>query len=114
MNVTIVASGVWLLLSALLWRHGGPQLANTLAVGAGCVILGMLAMRPRRNYVLARYLVAPLATWLFVSSWTIRSSDALTVANHLVVASVLLGVALLPTSPEPAATGPVSGDELEA
>lgn len=114
MNVTIVASGVWLLLSAVLWRHGSPQLLNAVAVGVACILLGLLAMRPSPRYVLARYLVAPLATWLFVSSWTIRSSGPLTVANHLVVASLLLGVALLPTSPEPSPSGPVMGDELEA
>lgn len=96
----IIAAGLWLLATAFLWRHVTAPAVNMAVVGALCVVLGALALRPTPRAALARYLVTPVAAWLFLSPWVLHAGTALLVANVLVVASVLLGVAMLPIDPE--------------
>lgn len=100
-NKVIIATGVWLAVSGILWRHSLAQLVNAVLVGLVSVALGLLALRPAPRFVFARYLVVPLGTWLFLSSWLLPTRTPLTVANHLVVASLLLGIGMLPILAEP-------------
>ncbi len=95
-NLSIIVAGAWLLVSAFLWRHTTGQAIDAAAVGIGSILLGGLALRHTPNGRWARYLVVPLGLWLFVSAWLFPGGRALTVVNHLTVASWLLGVAMLP------------------
>ncbi|WP_437478586.1 hypothetical protein WME75_30570 [Sorangium sp. So ce1014] len=88
-----IALGVWLVISAFLWRHSQGQFTNTWVVGALCVLFAVLAIWAPR----ARYLNAILALWLFVSTWWIPALSAGTVWNNALVAIGLLIVSFVPT-----------------
>ncbi|WP_437808190.1 SPW repeat domain-containing protein [Sorangium sp. So ce1078] len=88
-----IALGVWLFISAFLWRHSQGQFTNTWVVGALCALFAVLAIWAPR----ARYLNAILAVWLFVSAWSIPALSAATVWNSALVAIAILIVSLVPT-----------------
>ncbi|WP_437964890.1 hypothetical protein WMF04_35200 [Sorangium sp. So ce260] len=88
-----IALGVWLFISAFLWRHSQGQFTNTWVVGALCALFAVLAIWAPR----ARYLNAILAIWLFVSAWSITALSAATVWNNALVAIAILIVSLVPT-----------------
>ncbi|WP_437275595.1 hypothetical protein WME90_30660 [Sorangium sp. So ce375] len=88
-----IALGIWLFLSAFLWRHGREDFTNTWVVGALCVLFALIALWAPR----ARYATAILAVWLFVSAWTIPALLMATVWNNALVAVAILVVSLLAT-----------------
>ncbi|WP_437586538.1 SPW repeat domain-containing protein [Sorangium sp. So ce1000] len=88
-----IALGIWLFISAFLWRHGRGEFTNTWVVGALCVLFALIALWAPR----ARYATAILAVWLFVSAWTIPVLLMATVWNNALVAVAILVVSLLAT-----------------
>ncbi|WP_438004312.1 hypothetical protein WME89_36715 [Sorangium sp. So ce321] len=90
-----VALGIWLFVSAFLWRHSQGQFTNTWVVGALCIVFALLAIWAPR----ARYLNTILAIWLFVSAWAIPALSVGTVWNNALVALGILIVSLLPSVP---------------
>ncbi|KYF91683.1 hypothetical protein BE17_10525, partial [Sorangium cellulosum] len=90
-----VALGIWLFISAFLWRHSQGQFTNTWVVGALCVVFALLAIWAPW----ARYLNTILAIWLFVSAWAIPALSVGTVWNNVLVSVAILIVSLLPTVP---------------
>ncbi|WP_437827583.1 SPW repeat domain-containing protein [Sorangium sp. So ce1153] len=90
-----VALGIWLFISAFLWRHSQGQFTNTWVVGALCVVFALLAIWAPW----ARYLNTILSIWLFVSAWAIPALSVGTVWNNVLVSVAILIVSLLPTVP---------------
>lgn len=88
-----IALGIWLFISAFLWRHGRDEFTNTWVVGALSVVFALIALWAPR----ARYAIAILAVWLFVSAWTIPALLMATVWNNALVAVAILVVSLLAT-----------------
>ncbi|KYG06598.1 hypothetical protein BE21_03130 [Sorangium cellulosum] len=91
-----VALGIWLFISAFLWRHSQGQFTNAWVVGALCVLFALLAIWAPR----ARYVSALLAVWLFVSAWSIPALSAWTVWNSALVAIGILIASLVPAEVE--------------
>ncbi|WP_433927819.1 SPW repeat protein [Sorangium cellulosum] len=90
-----IALGIWLFISAFLWRHSQDQFTNTWVVGVLCVAFALLAIWAPK----ARYLNTILAIWLFVSAWAIPALSVATVWNNVLVAVAILIVSLVPTVP---------------
>lgn len=90
-----IALGIWLFISAFLWRHSQGQFTNTWVVGALCVLFALLAIWAP----VVRYLNTILAIWLFVSAWAIPAVSVATVWNNAIVAIAILVVSLLPEVP---------------
>ena len=93
-SVADIILGVWLIASTVLWRHSPAHVVNAGAVGVLSVILGALA---RRGQTWARWLVAPLGAWLFVSVWALPQGTVPIVVNHFLVGTLLFGFSALPT-----------------
>jgi hypothetical protein len=87
-----VVLGIWLFVSAFLWRHTHSQLTNTWIVGVLCVLFALVAMA----IPWARYLNTALAVWLFISTWALPSVSAGTVWNNVLLAIAIFIVSLRP------------------
>ncbi len=83
--------GVWLFLSAFLWKHQGLQATNAWVVGALIFATAITAMSVQR----ARFVNTLLAVWVFVSaiSFAVFSYTAF---NNVVVAVVVFAFSLVP------------------
>jgi hypothetical protein len=91
-RIVNIVLGIWLFVSAFVWRHSYAQMTNTWIVGVLCVALGVLATRIAE----ARYLIAALAVWLFVSVWALPTISAATQWNNALVALAMFVVSLAP------------------
>ncbi len=89
-----VVLGLWLLLSAFLWHQSEQQVINVAAVGILSAALGATAYR---GHTWARFIVAALGVWLFVSAWMIAGAPVATVINSLTIGTLLFGFSALPT-----------------
>jgi hypothetical protein len=87
-----VVLGVWLFVSAFLWRHSAQQLSNTWILGVLCVAFALVALAAPP----ARYLNTALAVWLFVSAFALPSVTRTTVVNNALVAAAMFALSLLP------------------
>ena len=85
-----VAVGGWVLASAFLWPHQGPEQVNAIIVGAGCAVSALLAIWLPRF----RYLNAALGLWLFCSWVPLAPARMGTVYNDWVFGIFMLLVAL--------------------
>lgn len=100
MNIDRVASiadiliGAWLFFSLFLVRDVTGQMAIAALVGAASIGLGYLSLWDRPW---ARWIVAGLAVWLFVSVFTTPGLRVATIVNHSLVATLLFGFSALPT-----------------
>jgi len=86
--------GAWLFLTTFFWRHSPEHIVNAGAIGVLSIALGYIAYR---GHTWARWIVAALAVWLFVSVWILPGGTAAMVVNHLTVGSLLFGFSALPT-----------------
>lgn len=94
-----IVLGVWLFISAFLWRHSPAQMTNTWILGILCVIFAVAALYEPR----ARYLNTALAVWLFISSWALVTFNQGTVWNNALVAIAIFFVSLVPIAARPGA-----------
>jgi hypothetical protein len=90
-----VALGVWLFVSAFLWRHSHAQLTNTWIVGVLCVLVALVGMAVPR----ARYINTLLAIWLFVSAWALPTISVGTIWNNVLVSIAVFVISLVPSGP---------------
>lgn len=88
-----VILGVWLFISAFLWRHSAVQMNNTWIMGVLCVVFALIAMRVEG----ARYLNTALSVWLFISAFVLPEVSRATVWNNALVAIAIFIVSLIPT-----------------
>lgn len=92
--VNIVA-GVWLFISAFLWRHTGSAMTNSWIVGVLTVAFAITALRSPQ----VRFVNTVLALWLFFSTLAIYHLTAGTLWNNIIVAIVMFVASLVPSSP---------------
>jgi hypothetical protein len=97
-----IALGLWLFISAFLWPHTYAQFTSSWVVGVLCVAFAVIAVWVPP----ARYLIAILAVWLFISAWGLPTRSPATVWNHVLVSIALFVVSLLP--PTRARTSPTN------
>ena len=90
-----IVLGVWLCLSAFLWPHTGPSLANTLIVGTLYTFAaGMGAARA----IASRSMFSVLALWLVVSTILITPRTELTFWHNLMLGALALVLMLVPSA----------------
>ena len=89
-----IVLGLWLIVSMFFWRDSPPHMVNAGVVGVLSAALGALA---HRGFTWARWLVAPLGAWLFVSVWVLPGGTPSTVIHHFLVGTLLFGFSALPT-----------------
>jgi hypothetical protein len=99
-RVVNLVLGIWLFVSAFVWKHTGAQLANTWIVGVVAVLVALIAVRLPR----LRYLNSLLAMWLFVSAFALPHLRQGTVWNNALLALVMFFVSLQSTE-EPTGDG---------
>lgn len=90
-----IAAGIWLFISAFLWRHSNPSITNTWIVGVLAVIFAAIALK----IPAARFLNTVLAVWLFFSTLSIYHLSGGTLWNNIIVSIVLFIASLIPSSP---------------
>lgn len=93
-SVADIVLGIWLIVSMIFWRHSPEHMVNAGAIGVLSIVLGVLA---HRGYTWARWLVAPLGVWLFLSVWALPRGTVDIVINHLLVGTLLFGFSALPS-----------------
>jgi len=93
-SVADITLGSWLIATTAFWRHLPEHMVNAASVGILSVVLGVLA---HRGQTWARWLVAPLGVWLFVSVWALPHGTVAIVVNHFIVGTLLFGFSALPT-----------------
>jgi hypothetical protein len=91
-RIVNIVLGIWLFVSAFIWRHTYAQMTNTWIVGVLCVAFAVLATRVAE----VRYLIAALAVWLFVSVWALPTMSMATQWNNALVALAMFAAALAP------------------
>ncbi|HEX3762276.1 MAG TPA: hypothetical protein VHW23_26425 [Kofleriaceae bacterium] len=87
--------GIWLIISAFAWPHGGGARANTWILGALIAIASIWAMYAPG----ARFLNTIFAIWLFFATLVIYHASAATVWNNLIAAVIVFVLSLIPTPP---------------
>ena len=88
-----VVLGVWLFISAFIWRDSHAQATNTWICGVLCVVFAIVGM----GVPWARYLNTALAVWLFVSAWALPTERLTTLWNNVICAIALFVVSLAPS-----------------
>lgn len=83
--------GVWLFLSAFLWKHEGLQGTNAWIVGALIFATAIAAMSVES----ARFVNTLLAVWVFVSAMSF-AAFSYTTFNNVLVAVVVFVFSLVP------------------
>jgi hypothetical protein len=85
--------GVWLFMSAFLWKHEGLQGTNAWVVGALMFAAAMAAISVQG----ARFVNTLLAVWVFVSA-VVFGAYSYTAFNNVVVAVVVFVFSLIPNA----------------
>ena len=85
--------GIWLFVSAFVWRHSYAQMTNTWIVGVLCVAFALISTKIPE----ARYLNAILAVWLFLANWALPTISAGTQWNNALVAIAMFAASLAPS-----------------
>ncbi len=94
-RVANVVIGVWLFISAFVWRHSSAQLTNTWILGLLCVAFALAAMVSSP----ARYLNTALSAWLFISAFVLPTVNRGTVWNNALCAVAIFVFSLVPEEP---------------
>jgi hypothetical protein len=85
-------AGVWLFLSAFLWKHQSLQGTNAWIVGAAMFVVALTAISNPR----VRFANTLLAIWLFVSA-VFLGAYSYTSFNNVVVAILVFVFSLVPS-----------------
>ena len=89
--------GAWLFLSAMLIGRSHENALNAAVVGALCVTVALVS---RYRLPVLRFLNIPLGVWLFWAGWARHGGTSLSIANDLLVATMIFGFACVPTDIE--------------
>ena len=96
-----LAIGLWLFLSAFLWRHTRAQFDNAWIVGVAVVTLALWALAGR---TWTRFFNVALGGWLMLSTVLLPTGNGGTLWNH-----VLCGLALVAFGSQPRGWRPSLG-----
>jgi len=102
-RVANIVVGVWLFISAFLWRHSPAQMTNTWVLGLLCVAFALVALAVPE----ARYLNTALSIWLFLSAFVLPRVSQLTVWNNVISAVAIFLLSLAPAEVAPGVRRPV-------
>ena len=91
--------GIWLFISAFVWRHGAAQFTNTWIMGIVVVGIALLAF----GWTAARWINTLAGAWLVISAFALPTFNSATRWNNFIVGIVVL---LLSLSSVPATTAP--------
>jgi hypothetical protein len=88
-----VVLGVWLFISAFLWRHGQAQFTNTWIMGIIVTAVALISMSVP-NF---RYLNTIAGAWLVISGFALHRVTAGTTWNNVIVGILVFVVSLVPS-----------------
>ena len=86
-----IALGIWLVVSAYLWRHSSAQLANVWISGlivARCAAVAIAAPR-------IRFFNTAVGVWLILSSLVLPRVSTATAWNNVLVGALIIAVSLV-------------------
>ncbi len=86
--------GAWLFLSSLVLRNTIAQQLNAGLVGAVALAAAIGAFY---RWPSLRFVNAALGAWLVVSTWLLDTRSAATIANNLLVGTLMFGFAFMAT-----------------
>jgi len=92
--------GIWLFISAFVWRHSAAQFTNTWIMGIIVVAIAAIALA----WPAIRYLNTLAGAWLIISAFALPAIMAGTRWNNFIVGVV---VVVLSLAGAPAITSPV-------
>jgi hypothetical protein len=87
-----VLAGLWLFMSAFLWRHSPAQFTNSWVMGIVVAAVALVAL----SVPMFRYVNTIAGAWLILSTFTLPHVTVATVWNNLIVGFVVLAVSLVP------------------
>src|SRR5947209_2788584 len=91
-----IAIGVWLFISAFVWRHSHAQFTNTWILGVVVAVIALIAV----SVPAFRYVNTIAGAWLVVSGFALPRVNAGTTWNNVIVGIVVFLVSLMPTVAE--------------
>jgi hypothetical protein len=91
-RTSIIALGIWLVVSSFLWPHTMAEQTNAWVVGVLAATFAVLATD--RDEL--RYIDTALSVWLFASIWVLPSLRVATLWNSGTVAVGLFVFSLIP------------------
>lgn len=88
--------GLELLVTKLVWPHGGVQRIGTIVCGVLVLLVAFFAARFPR----ARFVNVAVGLWLVVASaYALRTSVPRTEYNEIFIGVVLIAISIIPTRP---------------
>jgi hypothetical protein len=91
-----VVLGVWLFISAFLWRHSEGQLTNSWIMGIVVTVVALLTT----SMPALRYVNTAAGLWLIISGFALPRHTAGTAWNNVVVGALVLLISLVPATGE--------------
>ena len=95
-----IIAGIWLFISAFVWRHSAAQFTNSWVMGIIVAAIAALALA----WPVLRYLNTLAGAWLIISAFTLPAIAAGTRWNNFLMGVI---VVVLSLAGAPAMTGPV-------
>lgn len=83
--------GIWLFISAFVWRHSSAQLTNTWIMGVITIVAAWVATRVPP----VRFVNTAVGFWLIISSFALPRISAVTTWNNLLVGIVITVLSLV-------------------
>jgi uncharacterized membrane protein HdeD (DUF308 family) len=88
--------GVWLFISAFLWRHSSAQFTNTWLMGAITVVVGLISLRSPA----IRFINTLVGIWLVISGLALPAVSSGTRWNNVLVGVAIFLVSLVGSGAE--------------
>lgn len=95
MRVVNALLGAWLVVSVFLWPHAGSEGYNALITGLLVAMVALVAIWAPP----VRFANVLLGAWLLVTTLFFRHESELTLWNEVLVATVILVFAFVPSEP---------------
>jgi hypothetical protein len=86
-----VALGLWLFVSAFLWRHSPAQFTNSLIVGFVSVVAALIALRVPA----VRFINTAAGVWLVLGAYSLPRVTLGTAWNDMLVGTAILIASLV-------------------
>jgi hypothetical protein len=87
-----VALGIWLFISAFVWRHSQAQFTNTWIMGVIVTAVAVLAL----SYSRWRHVNTAAGVWLVISGFVLPRLTAGTTWNNVIVGILVFLISLAP------------------
>jgi hypothetical protein len=87
-----VVLGIWLFISAFIWRHSQVQFTNTWIMGVIVTVVALIAF----SYPAWRFINTLAGAWLVISGFALHRHAAGTAWNNVIVGILVFLISLAP------------------